>query len=97
MFRFLNNQFALGFFVIARSVSDEAIHTFFDVKMDCFACARNDEVGRLFPHQRIHVLHGLDEIFLEFLHHGAGGFHAVDQADALSDEVADEVARPCIA
>src|SRR5512140_1024617 len=39
------------------------------------------------------MLDRLDEILLEFLHHGARRFHAVDQADALSDEVADEVAR----
>src|ERR1700682_5144012 len=39
------------------------------------------------------MLHRLDEIFLEFLHHGACGFHAVDQADALADKIADEVAR----
>src|ERR1019366_16589 len=47
----------------------------------------------LLRHQRVQMLYCLDKIFLEFLHHGAGGFHAVDQADALSDEVADEVAR----
>src|SRR5216683_7384937 len=64
--------------------------------MDCFVrCApRNDGS---FRHQRVHVLHRLDEILLEFLHHGARGFHAVDQADALADEVADEVARLRIA
>src|ERR1700738_5365552 len=47
----------------------------------------------LLRQQRVHVLHRLDKIFLELLHHGAGGFDAVDQADALSDKVADEVAR----
>src|SRR6266550_4360016 len=52
---------------------------------------------RLLRHQRVHMLHRLDEIFLEFLHHGACGFHAVDQADALSDKIADEVARLRIA
>src|SRR5712692_6470347 len=39
---------------------------------------RNDGEGlQLLRHQRVHVLHRLDEIFLEFLHHGARGFHAV--------------------
>ena len=38
------------------------------------------------------MLHRLDKIFLEFLHHGAGGFHAVDQSNALSDKIADEIA-----
>jgi len=28
--------------VIARSASDEAIHFYFVLTMDCFACARND-------------------------------------------------------
>src|ERR1700737_4479043 len=51
----------------------------------------------LLRHQRVHVLHRLDKIFLEFLHHGAGGFHAVDQAYALANEIADEVARLHIA
>src|SRR4051794_37089515 len=46
----------------------------------------------LFRHQRVHVLHRLDELFLEFLHHAAGGFYAVDQANTLSDKIADEVA-----
>src|SRR5260370_926212 len=54
-------------------------------------------VSALLRHQRVQVLHRLDKIFLEFLHHGARGFHAVDQAHALSDEVADEVARLRIA
>ena len=43
--------------------------------------------------QRIHVLDRLDEIFLEFLHHGACRFHAVDQANTLAraDVVIDGV------
>ena len=28
-----------GYFVIARSASDEAIHAFSSLTMDCFACA----------------------------------------------------------
>jgi len=60
-----------------------------------FGPSRND--GGLLRHQRVHVFDRLDEIFLEFLHHGTGGFDAVDQADALSDEIADEVARLRIA
>src|ERR1700692_463319 len=58
--------------------------------------APQDEVGdtgTLLRHQRIHVLDRLDEIFLEFLHHRTCGFHAVDQADALADEITDKVAR----
>src|SRR5258705_6283911 len=51
----------------------------------------------LLPHQRVHVLHRLDKIFLELLHHASSGLHAVDQADALADKIADEVARLCIA
>src|SRR3984893_269509 len=47
----------------------------------------------LLRQQRVHVLHRLDKIFLELLHHGAGGFDAVDQADALADKIADEIAR----
>ena len=44
---------------------------------------RNDDgcCSALLRHQRIHVLDRLDELFLEFLHHGTCGFHAVDQAD----------------
>src|SRR5689334_14809990 len=53
--------------------------------------ARND--GVLLSDQRIHVLDRLDEIFLELLHHRARRLHAVDQADALADEVAHEIAR----
>jgi hypothetical protein len=26
---------------------------------------------RLLPHQRVHMLHRLDKVFLELLHHGA--------------------------
>src|SRR5581483_11177311 len=48
---------------------------------------------RSFRDQCIHMLDGVQKILLEFLHHGAGRFHAVDQADALADEVAHEVAR----
>src|SRR5690349_18333805 len=44
-------------------------------------------------HQRIHVLDGLGKFFLEFLHDSAGRLNAVDEADALADEVTDEVAR----
>src|ERR1700730_17484055 len=40
----------------------------------------------LLGHQIIETLHRLNKIFLEFLHHGARGFHAVDQAYPLSDE-----------
>src|SRR5260370_16497670 len=53
--------------------------------------------GESFAHQRVHVLHRLDKIFLEFLYHGAGGFHAVDQSHALSDKIADEIARLFVA
>src|ERR1700733_13855513 len=60
--------------------------------------SKDDEVftlaaNTLLRHQRIHVLDRLDEFFLEFLHHRACGFHAVDQAHALADKIADEVAR----
>src|SRR6266700_305691 len=63
----------------------------------CRCAPRNDEGLQLLRHQRVHMLHRLDEIFLELLYHGACGFHAVDQADALSDKIADEVARLRIA
>src|SRR5712664_3962688 len=33
-------------------------------------------LARLLPHQRVHVLHRLDKIFLELLHHGARGLPA---------------------
>src|ERR1700710_2102507 len=62
--------------------------------LDCFVAKLLAVTRRrLLLHQSVHVLDRLDKIFLEFLHHGAGGFHAVDQADALADEIADEVAR----
>ncbi len=47
----------------------------------------------LLRHQRIHVLDGFGKLFLELLHHRARRLHAVDQADALADEIADEIAR----
>src|SRR4029079_12536982 len=41
--------------------------------MDCFASlAMTVWEGRLFLQQRVHMFDGLDEILLEFLHHGAG-------------------------
>ena len=42
----------------------------------------------------VHVLDRLDKIFLELLHHGAGGFDAVDQADALADEITSRGREP---
>ena len=39
------------------------------------------------------MLHRVGKVFLEFLHHRAGRFDAVDQADALADEIADEIPR----
>jgi hypothetical protein len=57
-------------FVIASEAKQSIVQR--SENLDCFvACApRND--GDLLRHQRVHVLHGLNEIFLEFLHHGAG-------------------------
>ena len=43
---------------------------------------------------RSSVLDRLDKIFLELLHHGAGGFDAVDQADALADEITSRGREP---
>src|SRR6266478_802485 len=68
-------------------------------RVDCFVAALLAMTGlsRLLRHQRVHMLRRLDKIFLEFLHHGAGGFHAVDQSNALSDKIADEIARLLVA
>ena len=54
-------------------------------------------VGGSLRDQRIHMLDRVQKILLEFLHHGAGRFDAVDQPDALADKVAHEVARPGVA
>jgi len=68
--------------------------SWFETREDALLAMRDHFLLR---YQRVHVLDGVDKIFLEFLHHGAGGFHAVDQADALADEIADEIARLRIA
>src|SRR5689334_2339429 len=47
--------------------------------------------------QPVHVLDRVQKILLELLHHAAGRFHAVDQPDALADEVRDEIPRARIA
>src|SRR6185436_13790636 len=49
--------------------------------------------GSSLLHQRIHMLHRIGKILLEFLHHRAGGLDTVDQADALADEIRHEIAR----
>src|SRR5882757_2202599 len=54
--------------------------------------ARNDVERSSLLQQRVHMLDRINKIFLEFLHHGAGGFDAVDQADALADKITHEVA-----
>ena len=56
-----------------------------------------DDGWCLFLHQRIHVFDRVGKILFEFLHDGAGRFDTVDQADALSDEIADEIAGRGIA
>src|SRR5258707_4805802 len=92
-------QFWLSFFPVIASEAKQSISPGKE-RMDCFVASapRNDgDCFALLRHQRIHVLHRLDKIFLEFLHHGAGGFHAVDQADALADQITHEVARLCVA
>src|SRR5882757_2222751 len=72
----------------------EAIHRAACGDVDCFVALLLAMTGEnSLRQQRVHVLDGLGKILLELLHDGAGGFHAVDQADALADEVADEVAR----
>src|SRR6516165_10766244 len=43
--------------------------------------------------QSVHVLDRFQKVLLELLHHGPCRPHAVDQADALADKVADKVAR----
>src|SRR4029078_8972760 len=58
--------------------------------------SRNDVELSLLQ-QRVNVSTRLDKVFLEFLHPGTRRFDAVDQADALSHEIADEVARLGIA
>src|SRR5260370_22376905 len=96
-------QFWLSFFPVIASEAKQSISPRKERKKEWIASSQVllAMTGRastyLLRHQRIHVLHRLDKIFLEFLHHGAGGFHAVDQADALADEITHEVARLCVA
>src|SRR3954470_2927009 len=61
-------------------------------ELDCFVAALLAMTGS-FRHQRVDVLDRLGKILLEFLHHGGCRFHAIDQSDALADEIADQVAR----
>ena len=84
--------------------ADEAIHGAAYASDGLLRCARNngwDRSNACLPlysaTSAFEMFDCVDKVFLEFLHHRAGGFDAVDQADALADEIADEVARPGVA